>query len=115
MRRLLTIVLAAGVAALAAVLIRRLLFPEDPFSEDQSPEDQHGSAAVASQGTAAPSQHRTPWQAAPTSSGGGPTTNSPSRDELYKEAARLGIKGRSKMNKRQLQEAVEAARTGGSN
>ena len=35
----------------------------------------------------------------------------PSRRELYEEARRLGIPGRSKMNKRQLQEAV-AARQG---
>ena len=35
------------------------------------------------------------------------------RDQLYAEARRLQVKGRSKMNKRQLQEAVEAAKTGG--
>jgi hypothetical protein len=33
------------------------------------------------------------------------------RDQLYSEAKRLGVKGRSKMNKQQLQEAVDAART----
>jgi hypothetical protein len=35
------------------------------------------------------------------------------RDQLYKEAARLDIKGRSKMNKAELQDAVEMAKTGG--
>jgi hypothetical protein len=36
------------------------------------------------------------------------------RDELYREARELQVEGRSKMNKGQLREAVEAARTGGS-
>ena len=36
------------------------------------------------------------------------------REELYREAKELDIEGRSKMNKRQLKEAVEAAKTGGS-
>ena len=35
------------------------------------------------------------------------------RDQLYAEARRLHVKGRSKMNKRQLEVAVEAARIGG--
>lgn len=35
------------------------------------------------------------------------------RDELYQEAKKLQVEGRSKMDKGQLQEAVEAARTGG--
>jgi hypothetical protein len=35
------------------------------------------------------------------------------RDELYREAQRLEIEGRSKMNKQELHEAVEAAKTGG--
>jgi Protein of unknown function (DUF2795)/PRC-barrel domain len=34
-------------------------------------------------------------------------TVGPTRDELYEEAKRLGIEGRSKMNKAQLQRAVE--------
>ena len=36
------------------------------------------------------------------------------REELYQEAKDLQVEGRSKMNKGQLQEAVEAARIGGS-
>ena len=43
-----------------------------------------------------------------------PTANSAvTREQLYRQAADLRIKGRSKMNKRQLREAVEAARSGG--
>jgi sporulation protein YlmC with PRC-barrel domain len=34
-------------------------------------------------------------------------SDGPTRDELYEEAKRLGIEGRSKMNKAQLQRAVE--------
>jgi hypothetical protein len=37
----------------------------------------------------------------------------PTRDQLYTEARRLEIQGRSKMNKQELQQAVEAAKTGG--
>jgi hypothetical protein len=40
-------------------------------------------------------------------SGGG---DEPTRDELYQEARRLDIKGRSKMNKQELRRAVERAR-----
>ena len=35
------------------------------------------------------------------------------RDELYREAARLDIPGRSKMNKQQLQKAVDEATSAG--
>ena len=35
------------------------------------------------------------------------------REQLYQEAKNLDVEGRSKMNKRQLQEAVEDAKTGG--
>jgi hypothetical protein len=39
-----------------------------------------------------------------------PTRDEPTRDELYQEAKRLGIEGRSKMKKRELMRAVERAR-----
>ena len=42
--------------------------------------------------------------------GGGPKDEEPTREELYREAKRLGIEGRSKMNKRELARAVERAR-----
>jgi len=35
-----------------------------------------------------------------------PTTREKSKEQLYREAKRLGIKGRSKMNKGQLKSAV---------
>ena len=35
-------------------------------------------------------------------------TREKTRDELYREAKRLGIKGRSKMTKQQLQRAVSS-------
>jgi hypothetical protein len=35
----------------------------------------------------------------------------PTRDQLYNEAKRLGIDGRSKMNKSQLQRAVSAKKS----
>ena len=42
--------------------------------------------------------------------GGGVALLERSRDELYKEARRLDIPGRSRMNKEELAEAVQAAR-----
>jgi hypothetical protein len=46
----------------------------------------------------------------------GPATHpgEPTRDELYEEAKRLDIEGRSAMNKAELGRAVEAARGSGS-
>ncbi len=85
MHRLLKIPLAGAVAALVGMLIRRLL--------DQI--EAHGDAG--SRAAAAPPPRREPR----------------TRDQLYKEAARLDIKGRSKMNKAELQEAVEMATAGG--
>jgi hypothetical protein len=80
MRKLLNIALAAGITALAWLLVRRLM------TRTQTP-------VPSVKQTAPPSE--------------------PSRDQLYREAARLEVKGRSKMNKRQLREAVEAASNGG--
>jgi hypothetical protein len=85
MHRLLKIPLAGAVAALVGLLIRRLL------------EQIEGHGAAGSGAAAAPPPRREPR----------------TRDQLYKEAARLEIKGRSKMNKAELQEAVEMATTGG--
>ena len=88
MRRILRIALAVAMAALVATGIRRLL---EPVEQETTP--------------------------ASTSDGRSPSTpadpGSPTRDELYSEAQRLDIQGRSKMNKQELQEAVEAAKTGG--
>jgi hypothetical protein len=35
-----------------------------------------------------------------------PIDREPTKEQLYRQAKRLGIKGRSKMNKRQLKSAV---------
>ena len=94
MRALLKLLVAGAVASLAAAFLRRLL-------EQAGPQPDASDASPAGPASAPPP--------APVTS-----NHAPSRDELYKEAARLDVKGRSKMNKRQLQEAVEAARTGGS-
>ncbi len=83
MGRLLKVCLFAAFAALGGLVARRLLGLEEEMS-----------APVA-----------------------GPTTgvneSDATRDELYREAKELKVEGRSKMNKGQLQEAVEAAKTGG--
>ena len=42
-----------------------------------------------------------------------PSLDSATRAQLYQQAKSLNIKGRSRMNKRQLQSAVEAALEGG--
>ena len=44
--------------------------------------------------------------ASPSRRGGQRSGDSPTRDELYEQAKRLGIEGRSKMNKQQLARAV---------
>jgi hypothetical protein len=101
MRKLLKIVLAAGVTALAARLIRNML-------------EMDAEAAGPLPGAGAPPpQTSKPGGKASSEGSAAAQPIAPSRDELYKEAARLDVKGRSKMNKEQLQEAVEAARTGG--
>jgi hypothetical protein len=43
----------------------------------------------------------------------GASADGPTREQLYQEARRLDIEGRSKMNKQELQNAVKAARIGG--
>jgi hypothetical protein len=90
MRRILTLALAATVAALVAAGIRRLLEPDQ--RQAMRPAQNAGSSErPAKQGS---------------------SRQGPTRDELYSEAQRLEIEGRSKMNKKQLAEAVEAAKTG---
>jgi hypothetical protein len=98
MRRIAKIALAVAVAAAAAQAIRWLLERDDEAAQAPLPPEQTFARAENRDG-AAPSG---------ASAAGGPT-----REELYREARRLEIQGRSKMNKRELQEAVEAAKTGG--
>jgi hypothetical protein len=85
MRRLLKIPLAGAVAALVGMVIRRLLEHVDG--------DRDSDPATRS--------------APPTRTAAAPPRT---RAELYREATRLDIKGRSKMNKAQLQDAVEMAK-----
>ena len=84
MRRIARIAFAAALAAAAALAVRRLLEPD-----------------------AGPGPALSPPVAGP------PQATGPTRDELYSEAQRLEIQGRSKMNKEELKKAVEAAKTGG--
>jgi hypothetical protein len=98
MRRILKIALLAVLVAAAGLALRRLLEPgpdaaelAPPTNGDEQSATRNGTRKRKSSGV-----------------GGGPT-----RDELYTEARRLEIEGRSKMNKQELQEAVEAAKTGG--
>jgi Rho termination factor, N-terminal domain len=103
-RRLLTLMLAASAAALAALLARRLILEAET------------QAGLAHSG----GSRTTP---APGPAPGGPVSTSAARaaaqslpgtrEELYRQAASMGVRGRSKMNKQQLQEAVLAKRAGG--
>jgi hypothetical protein len=89
-RRIFELVLAVTVAVLVATGIKRLLEP------DQRQAIRPARNAAASERPAKQGSSR----------------QGPTRDELYSEAQRLEIEGRSKMNKKELAEAVEAAKTG---
>jgi len=69
-----------------------------------------GLKDIAEKFTAEDHEPRTDAMAGPVVSR--PTTDVPdkSRDELYAEAQRLGVKGRSRMTKSELAEAVRTAR-----
>src|SRR5215211_5326491 len=96
MRRLLSIAFVAA-AALAAGLVARRRRQRTRWKALPPPDEADSP----------------PGLAAASPAPAGSRDREPTRKELYREATRLGLKGRSKMNKRQLQEAVEAARTGG--
>jgi hypothetical protein len=98
MRRIARIAIAAALAAAAAQAIRWLL-EREAGTAPELPRPRPGPRTAPSRNGTAPSS---------ASSAGGPT-----RDELYAEARRLEIQGRSKMNKQELQQAVEAAKTKG--
>lgn len=100
MRRIAKIALAAALAAAAAQAVRWLLEREGRAAGELLPPEPAPSGAPARNGA---SRSKAPGP------GSGPT-----RDELYGEARRLDIEGRSKMNKQELKQAVEAAKTGGS-
>jgi hypothetical protein len=50
-----------------------------------------------------------PTAAAPPASNGGSSSGAPSKAELYERAKELGIEGRSKMSKQQLERAISEA------
>jgi hypothetical protein len=103
MSRLLRLALAAAAAALAGLLARRLLLqPGHAGSLPRTAEDSADSPPRPLGGrepTVSPTAVRDAARSLPGT-----------RAELYKQAAGLGIKGRSKMNKRQLHEAVQKRR-----
>jgi hypothetical protein len=84
MKRFLRLALLAAVLAGLAAWLKELVAGAEPPPQPQ-PESTAGSA---------------------TGNGGAPT-----REQLYEEAQRLGIEGRSKMNKGELEAAVRAARS----
>jgi hypothetical protein len=100
MRRIARIALAAALAVAAAQAVRWLLDRDDRSSRELPPPTSVPSSAGSSNGASGTARP---------SAGGEPT-----REELYREARRLEIEGRSKMNKQELKQAVEAAKTGGS-
>lgn len=86
---------AATIVGALAILLREL-FRERPELMSAASSDQ-----VESKRKASPRSARSDIR----NDGGGQ-----SREELYEEAQRLGIKGRSRMKKSQLKRAVENAR-----
>jgi hypothetical protein len=100
MRRIAKIVLAAALVAAAAKAVRWLLERDDGLSRELPPPTSVPSPTDRSNGASR--------------ADGSGAEREPSRDELYREARRLEIEGRSKMNKQELKQAVEAAKTGGS-
>jgi hypothetical protein len=104
MRRLLGFTLAAVAAAVAGLLARRLLVQGAAPASLSSGKDLAGSLAEQSG-----PEDTVSLKAVSLASRSLPGT----RQELYEQATRLGVRGRSRMNKRQLQQALDAARFGG--
>jgi hypothetical protein len=100
MRRIAKIALAAALAAAVAQAVRWLLERDDGLSRELPPPATNPSVAVRANGASREE--------------GSGAEREPTREELYGEARRLEIGGRSKMNKQELKQAVEAAKTGGS-
>ena len=103
--RLLRLLTAGAVIGGAVVLIKRVM---EQMQEDGA--TQSGTSGPAP----APSRGTSGSAAAATSSGGSQGRASsnggePTKAELYERAQELGIEGRSKMSKRELQRAIEAA------
>jgi hypothetical protein len=93
MRGLLRLLAAAAVVGALAALLRELLRDRPELLGVKRTEEHLDAAETA--------PHTTRDSAGP------------SRKELYEEAQRLEIQGRSKMNKRQLERAVDEAKGAG--
>lgn len=104
MRKLLSLAVASVAAALVGLLIKRLFVPS-PVSPAIATVNPTASQADQSAPGGAPVSQRAVRSASRALPG--------SREQLYQEASRLQVRGRSRMNKRQLNEAVEAAMRGG--
>jgi hypothetical protein len=105
MLRFLRFTVAAAAIALAGLLVRRLLLQAGaPGSLPSATQDFAGSSPeqpLGVEGAVSPRALRSAARSLPGT-----------REELYRQAARLGVRGRSRMNKRQLHEAVEAQSSG---
>jgi hypothetical protein len=91
-RRLLIPTLAGAAVAALAVALRRIARPEGGLPDAWAPE------------LPPPAAPSPPPEPAP------PGRRGPTRAELYAEAKRLDIEGRSKMTKAQLQRAIDEHR-----
>ena len=105
MLRFLRFTVAAAAMALAGLLVRRLLSQAGAPASLPSPTDDFAMAPperpMDAEGAVSPRALRSAARSLPGT-----------REELYRQAARLGVKGRSGMNKRQLHEAVKAQSSG---
>jgi DNA end-binding protein Ku len=104
--RLLRLITAGAVIGGAVVLIRRLIEQQTEATADAP----RTEAAGGTQSRASES----PPQSSRGSAGAGTQQSSanggePTKAELYERAQQLGIEGRSKMSKRELLRAIEAA------
>lgn len=97
MSRFLRLLGAASIVGGLAILVRELFREKRELLRPASSD----------QGKSKPAPKRKRAQTDAASDGTGP-----SREELYEEAQRLNIKGRSKMKKDQLERAVKKARAG---
>ena len=95
MKRFIRLLLLAGVLAGLAAWLKEIVDRAEPPSESPADRPQSRSGSPTPNGRGA-------------SSGG---TDAPTREELYEEAQRLEIKGRSKMSKQELERAVQSARS----
>jgi hypothetical protein len=91
MKRFLRLLLLAGVLTGLAAWLKEIVARAEPPAEtaDTTPATRPGPSESSAQSTG---------------------NGSPTREELYEEAQRLEIEGRSKMNKGELEAAVRAAR-----